>query len=138
MLKKHEDKTQIIEIVAFKQETLFSLEGEPITLRGFKAVMKCSRSWVSQRVVEDVSLGFYDHIARRLTIPSKQWWSMGVIDQEGWDEINDGNDPEEWTNPLEPGSFHFNITLLNSIPQKNDDGEPSIDNLISERRTDLA
>lgn len=137
LLQQHEGESKIIEMVAFKQETPFTLEGEPITLRGFRADMECSRCWVSQRVRENVSLGLYNHITRRLTVPSKQYWSMGLIDQEAWEEINSDNDPEEWTKALEPGSFRLNLTLLNSVPRQNDDGEPPIDDLISERRTDL-
>ena len=69
-------------------ETPFTLEGVPVILRGFRADLTCSRTWVSQTIREDVSLGHYNHITRRLTIPSQQFWSMGVIDQEAWSEID--------------------------------------------------
>lgn len=137
LLRQYEGESKIVEIAAFKKETPFTLEGVPVTLRGFQADMWCSRSWLSQTVRENVSLGLYNHITRRLTIPSKQYWSMGWIDREAWQEIDCENDPEEWTKPLEPGSFRLNLILLNLVPEQTNDGVPPIDELIAERRTDL-
>ena len=137
LLEKHEGEYQIIELAAFKRVTPFTLEGVPVALRGFRIEMTCSRKWLSQTVREDVSLGVYDHITRRLTVPSKQFWSMGWIDQEAWQEITIDGEPEEWTKPLEPGSFRLNLILFDPIEGFKDEETPPIDDLISERRIDL-
>ncbi|MCW5607589.1 MAG: restriction endonuclease, partial [Nitrosomonas sp.] len=137
LLQKYEGEVRIVEMAAFKQETPFTLEGVSVMLRGFKVEMECSRSWMSQRIREDVSLGLYNHITCQLIIPSKQSWSMGWIDQEVWEEIAVEGEPEDWTKPLELGSFRVNLILMNPIPKQADTSVPSIDDLISERRTDF-
>lgn len=137
LLKRYEGETKIVEIAAFKTETPFTLEGTQVILRGFRGEMWCSRKWLSQTVREDVSLGVYNHITRRLTVPSKQFWSMVWIDREAWSEINVNGEPEQWTRPLEPGSFRLNLTLFKPIPRIEDEDVPSIDDLIGQRRTNL-
>ncbi len=137
LLQRHEGESKIVEIIAFKKEIPFSLEGVPILLRGFRADMWCSRTWMSQTVREDVSLGLYNHITRRLTVPSKQAMSLGRIDREAWQEIERDDAPEEWTKPLGPGSFRLNLTILNPVPPIEEEDTPPIDELVGERRTDL-
>lgn len=137
LLQRYEGEPKIIEIAAFKTETPFTLEGTPVILRGLRVEMTCSRKWLSQTVREDISLGVYNHITRRLTVPNKQFWSMGWIDQEAWQEIDVDGEPEEWTKPLEPGSFRLNLTLFNSIGGIKDEDVPPIDDLIGQRRTDF-
>lgn len=137
LLQLHEGELKIVEMAAFKRETPFNLEGVPVVLRGFRADMWCSRTWISQTIRENVSLGLYNHITRRLTIPSKQAWSMGRIDREAWQEVEYDEDSEEWTKPIEPGSFRLNLTLLNPVPPMQKEDTPPIDELIGERRTDL-
>ena len=92
---------------------------------------------MSQTVREDVSLGVYNHITRRLTVPNKQAWSMGVIDQEAWQKVECDEDPEEWTRPVEPGCFRVDLTLMNPVPSIQEEDTPPIDELIGDRRTDL-
>lgn len=137
LLERHEGEQRIVEIAAFKRETPFSLDGKTIILRGFRALMECSRKWLSQTVREDVSLGVYNHITRRLTVPNKQFWSMGWIDLEAWSELEIDEEPEQWTRPLKPGSFRLNLTMFKPIPRIEGEGVPPIDDLIGGRRTDL-
>ena len=137
LLRRHEGESKIVEIAAFKRETPFALDGTPIILRGFRVQMCCSRKWLSQTVREDVSLGVYNHITRRLTVPNKQFLSMGWIDQEAWRELDIDDEPEQWTKPLEPGSFRLNLILFKPIPRMEEEGVPPIDDLIGDRRTDL-
>jgi hypothetical protein len=49
----------------------------------------------------------------------------------------DDGEPEEWTKPLEPGSFRLNFTLFHPIAGFKDEETPPIDDLISECRIDL-
>ena len=137
LLQRHEGEPRIVEFAAFTTETPFTLDGTPIILRGFRAEMGCSRKWLSQTVRVDLSLGVYNHITRRLTVPSKQARSMGWIDQEAWRELEIDAEPEQWTKPPEPGSFQLNFTLLKPIPRIEDEEVPPIDDLIGDRRTDL-
>jgi len=99
--------------------------------------MCCSRKWLSQTVREDVSFGVYNHITRRLIVPNKQFWSMGWIDQEAWHELDIDDEPEQWTKPLEPGSFRLNLILFKPIPRMEGEGVPPIDDLIGDRSTNL-
>jgi len=137
LLQRYEGEPKIVEIAAFKTETPFTLEGSHIILRGFRVEMWCSRKWLSQTVREDVSLGVYNHITRRLTVPNKQFWSMGWIDNKAWNEIHVDGEPEQWTRPLKPGSFLLNLTLFKPIQGIEDEDAPLIDDLIGQRRTDL-
>jgi hypothetical protein len=137
LLRRYEGEQKIVHIAAFKTETPFTLEGAAVILRGFRVEMTCSRKWLSQTVREDVSLGVYNHITRRVTVPNKEFWSMGWIDQEAWRELDVDGEPEEWTKPLEPGSFRLNLVLLNPIAVIKGEDVPPIDELIGDRRTDL-
>jgi len=137
LLQRHEGNSKIVETASFKIETPFSLDDISIVLLGFRAEFSCTRSWLSQTVREDVSLGLYNHITRRLTVPSKQIWTIGKIDQEAWNQIKGDDDPEEWTKPLYPGSFRLDLTLLNPVTFIQGEDTPPIDDLIGEHRTDL-
>ncbi|MEK7400185.1 MAG: restriction endonuclease, partial [Candidatus Poribacteria bacterium] len=137
LLRKYEEESKIVEIVALKRYTPFTLEDVPVILRGFRVEMICSRKWLSQTVREDVSLGMYDHIKRRLIVPNKQFWSIGVINEEAWEEMGIDGEPEVWTKPLEEDSFQLNLTLFNPIAGFKNEGIPLIDDLINERRTDF-
>jgi hypothetical protein len=137
LIRKHEDESRIIETVAFKKETVFELEGTPVVLRGFRIDMSCSKKWVSQTIREDVSLGFYNHVTRRLTIPDKQYMTMGTIDNEGWDLIENEDGRDYFETSLEPGTFRLDLTLLNPIRAIEGKNTPSIDELINERKTEF-
>ncbi len=137
LLRKYEAERKIIETAAFKTEIRFTLEETPVLLRGIRVKMKCSRKWLSQTVREDVSLGVYNHITRRLTVPNKEYLSIGWIDQEAWQEMKIDGKPEQWTEPLEPGSFRLNLTLLRPIVGIEGEGTPPIDDLIGDQRTDF-
>ena len=46
-------------------------------------------------------------------------------------------EPEEWSTPLDPGSFRLNFTAIRPIPPFQDEETPPIDELINERSTEL-
>jgi hypothetical protein len=131
LLTEHEGKSHIRVTFAFRRETVFQLEDADVVLEGIRVNMTCSRRWLSQTVQEDVSLGFYNHIKRRVTVPSQQGWSLGPIDREGWQELPE--QPEELKErKLEPGTFRFHLTPLRPIPRSEGEDTPNIDELITE------
>lgn len=127
LLCEYEGKRKIVYTVIFKMDTLFTLDHEPILLSGLRVYMTCSRKWLSQIVRTDVSLGSYNHTTGRLLIPDQQYYSLGWISQNAWEEMNIDGEPEEWSKPLEPGDFRFNFTLMNPIAPVEGENAPAID-----------
>lgn len=98
-----------------------------------RVFLECSRSWVSQTVREDVTLGLYDHVRKTVTIPNKQGYYLGWIDREAWLPF-DGVAEEQ---QLAPNSFSLNLTLLNPLPAIDDSGAPNLDAIILEQEVKL-
>ncbi len=127
LLHEHEGKRTVVYTAIFKMDTPFTLDGAPIILRGLRVNMTCSRKWLSQIVRTDVSLGSYNHLTGRLLIPNQHYYNLGWISQNAWEEMNIDGEPEEWSKPLEPGDFRFNITLMNPIAPVEGENAPAID-----------
>jgi len=117
-LRENEGEERIVETVAFTKPSAFDLRGEEHLLRGIRVSMKCSRKWLSQRVREDLSLGVYNHITKRITLPAKQALSLGWMDEKAWREIEVDGDPREWAKEMEPGSFQLSLALNQAHPPK--------------------
>ena len=92
---------------------------------GFR--LDCVREWVGQTVAENVSLGSYDVLRRRVIVPSGQQWSIGPFDPNAWLE-RDGPSP---SSEHEPDAFDIRLTLLN--PVAGDEHFPDLDSIIRER-----
>jgi len=139
LLHQYEGEPKITYTAALKRETPFTLEGVPVILRGFRAEIWCNRKWMSRTLQEDLSLGVYNHITKKITIPGRQYWWLGEIDShlEGWEEMDIDEAPSEWSEPVKAGSIKVNIALLRPIPGIEDEDTPSIDDLISESRIDI-
>lgn len=90
---------------------------------------ECSHCWVSQIVREDVTLGYYDHLRRTVTIPSGQGYYLGLIDRDAWQSF----DQEQEIKELEPGTFEVHLTLLNHVPPIKGIGTPSLEEIIIEQ-----
>ncbi len=131
LLREYEGKRNVVFTTIFKTDTPFTLDGVLIALRGLRVEMTCSRKWLSQIVREDVSLGNYNHITGRLLIPDQQYWSIGEIKQDAWEETD--GEPLYWSKPSEPGDARLNLIFLTPIKSYEGENAPPIDDLINEQ-----
>src|SRR5262249_52022361 len=109
----------------------FRLNDILVTLRGIRIRLTCSRKWLSQTVQEDVSLGYYDWIRQRVTVPNNQYWAIGWFDQNAWEELSE--EPEGYGAEPESGTFRLDMTMMNPIAKKREYETPQIDELVSEK-----
>ena len=81
----------------------------------------------------EVSLGYYDHLKRRVVVPNKQWYALGLIDNEAWEETD-----KEWEHvEMEPNSFRLDLTMTQSNLPNSPGPPPKVDELIAESRVDV-
>lgn len=73
-----------------------------------------------------MTLGYFDHLRKSVTVPDSQSYHLGGIDREAWQPVD--HEPEQ--QELEAGMFALHLTLLNFIPRIEDQGTPGIDALI--------
>jgi hypothetical protein len=81
-----------------------------------------------------VTLGYFDHLRKFVTVPDSQSYHLGWIVREAWQPVD--HEPEQ--QELEPRMFALHLTLLNFIPRIDieDQGTPGIDtNSAMEKRT---
>jgi len=136
LLESNDIKNKIEAVFSFKKETLFHVDQIPIMLRGFHIIASCSQKWLFQTVREDVSLGYYDHISRKVVIPNEQVWTIGPIDRDAWKELDIA--PEELTSEIEDNSFRFSLKLYNCIKKIKNYETPAIDNIIDEKKIEIS
>ncbi len=134
LLREHEGATKIVATFAFKQESDFRLHDAVVKLRGIRIHLTCSRKWLCQSVQEDVSLGYYDWIRERVTVPNNEYWSIGWFDQNAWEELP--REPEGYGAEPEPGTFRLDMTLMNPIAKKPEYRAPEIDEMVAEKRVE--
>lgn len=113
----------------FCPSTSWSYGGAAIEVAGMRVKLECRRAWVTQTVRPDVSLGMYDHIRKLIAIPSKQAYSSGIIDREGWKPFE--GEPEPQT--LGPNSFSLSLTLLNPLAPVDETPVADLDGIILEQ-----
>jgi len=63
------DRTEVKAEYAFKSEVRFEIRKRPVFLTGIALSLECSGGYVRQTIREDLSLGSYDFLRRRVTIP---------------------------------------------------------------------
>ncbi len=114
---------------AFKGATEFSVSGATVVLRGIGFRLDCTVRFVSQTVRPDVSLGHFDHSTNRIVVPSQQFYSFGIIDNEAWEETDAG---WEDASNLQEGTFALHLTMLAPVPLQEDFDSPDIAGLVSE------
>jgi len=132
LLREHEGATGIIATFAFSRELAFSLQGAAVTLRGLQLNIDCSRKWVAQTVQEDVTIGYFDWVRQRMTVPAKEHWTLGPIDRLAWKEIE--VEPGGYDEDLEPGTLRLEMTLLRPIAQLDGLPAPDLDSFVGEMR----
>lgn len=128
LIQQHEDAKLIQVIYPLKGKHGFTVSGSDFLLEKIGFVLRCKKSWYSQHVRLDVTLGEYDHLKRCVRIPSRQGCWIGPFDRDEWKETK-----STWMNPeeMEPSSLTFFITLLNHIPPISDVATPPMDAVIN-------
>jgi hypothetical protein len=117
----------------FRHEPRWSYHGQSLKVGGLKFWFTAQRDWVAQTVKTDVSLGYYDHLKRSVVVPDKQWYALGLIDKEAWEETD-----KEWEQgQMQPNTFRLSPTLTRSNLPNSPGPPPKVDELIAESRVDV-
>lgn len=132
-LRQYEPHGSLTFKCTFKPDSLWTYEGQQILVGAVVVTMKCERQWLYQSVRKDVSLGLYDHLKKVVAIPSKEWFSMGTIDQEAWKPY----EGEPTRKVLEPNSLEIHLVLLAPLVSLYGQGIPDLDSIVVERQLSL-
>jgi len=130
LLHEHPGAALIKAEYAFKSEQEFRIRGKVCLLIGLVYRVECRRDWVSQSVRESVTLGSYDFLRHRVTVPDKQAYILGPFDRDAWEPC-DPPPPEDAE--LEPGTFKLGMELFAPVQGQPDMGTPDLDFVIKER-----
>ena len=130
---EHEAEGRLWFLCTFRDEPRWSYRGRQLKVGGLKFDFTVERDWVAQTVKPDVSLGYYDHLTKRIVVPNKQWYTPGMIDSEAWEKTDN-----EWERgELAPNSFRLNLTVMLSNLPFSPNRPPNVDELIFESRVDV-
>ncbi|NTU90060.1 MAG: restriction endonuclease [Actinobacteria bacterium] len=130
---EHDAADKIWYLCTFRNEPRWSYRGQPLKVGGLKFHFTVQKVWVAQTVKTDVSLGYYDHLKKRVVVPDKHWYALGLIDNEAWEETD-----KEWErNEIEPNSFRLDLTMTQSNLPNTPGPRPKVDELIAESRVDV-
>jgi hypothetical protein len=129
----HDASGRIRFLCTFRPGSQWAYRGQPIMVGGLVFRFACNKDWLTQTVKTDVSLGYYDHLKKRVVVPDRQSYVLGAIDNEGWEETD-----REWRHgEMEPNSFRLDITLTRSNLPNSPGTPPKVDELITESRVDV-
>ena len=133
---EHDAANKIWFFCTFRHEPRWSYHGQPLMVGGLKFYFTVKKDWVAQTVKTDVSLGYYDHLNKRVVVPDKQWYALGLIDRDAWEETD-----QRWEDgEMGPNTFRLSITATRSNLPNAPGVVPKMDDLIAEhpaRNTDL-
>jgi len=130
---EHGADNKIWFLCTFRPEPRWSYRGQSLMIEGLKFDFTVEKDWVAQTVMTEVSLGYYDHLKKRVVIPSSQWYTPGIIDNEAWKETDRVWEHDE----MFPNTFRLNITLTRSNLPNSPGPLPKVDELIVESRVDV-
>lgn len=133
LLTEHEPNGALLFACTFRLRPAWTYANELIEVAAMRVFLQCSRSWVSQMVREDVTLGVYDHVRKAVMIPSKQGYYLRCIDREAWLPFDSVAEEQQ----LASTPFSLNLTLLNPIPAIDDACAPNLDAIILEQEVKL-
>ena len=127
LIQQHEDAKLIQVIFTLNGTQEFTVSGVRFMLGKIGFVLRCKKSWYSQHVRQDVTLGEYDHLKRCVRIPSGQGCWIGPFDEDNWKETE-----RTWLNPeeMEVNTLTFFITQLNHIPPILEFGVPPMEAVV--------
>jgi hypothetical protein len=122
LLREHEPDGWHSLTLCFQPDCDWAYDGHAVAVGAMRLFMRCQRIWKVQTVRADASLGLYDHIRKLVTIPDRQGYWLGWIDQEAWKPIDFEPAPEE----LAPGTFSIGLTMFKPIPKTDSQGVPDL------------
>lgn len=125
---EHWDRSYIRAEYAFREELEFEYDGNAVHLVGLIAHLHCSNGWARQTIHEDVSLGSYDFLGRKLTIPNNQLWGIGPFVNDAWKPVESA--PAE--SQMEENSIMLSMTIVKPIGPMGDMEAPQLDEHILE------
>jgi len=129
----HDTASKLWFLCAFRHEPRWSYHEQPLMVGCLKFWFTVQRDWVAQTVKTDVSSGYYDHSKRSVVVPDKQWYAMGLIDNEAWEETDN-----EWEQgEMAPNSLQLYLTIVRSNLPNSPGMSPKVDELITESRVDV-
>lgn len=120
-------------LCTFRHEPRWSYKGHQLKIGGLKFNFTVLQDWVAQTVRTDVSLGYYDHLKKCVVIPGEQWYMLGLIDNEAWEEVDKGWEHDK----MSPNSFRLDFTMTRSNLPNSPGPPPKVDELIVESRFDV-
>jgi hypothetical protein len=129
---EHDAASKIWFFCTFRNEPRWSYHGQPLMVGGLRFDFTCKKDWVSQTVKTDLSLGYYDHLKKKVILLDKQRYALGPFDRDAWEETD-----RQWEDgKIEPNSFRLDMTITQSNLPNAAGMLPKIDELISEQRVD--
>ena len=130
---KHEAANKIRFLCTFRNEPRWLYHGQALSVGGLKFDFDIKKDWVAQTAKVDVSLGYYDHLKKRVVVPDQQWYALGFIVKDGWEETD-----RHWEDgEMKPNTFRLNMTLIESDLPTASGVFPKVDDLIAEHRVDV-
>lgn len=130
---EHDAPSKISFLCTFRYKPRWSYQGQQLMVGGLTFHFTLKKDWASQTVKTDVSLGYYDHLKKRVVVPDKQWYALGLIDKDAWEETERHSEDGE----MEPNSFSLNMTITQSNLPNAPGVFPKVDDLITEHRIDV-
>jgi len=118
---------------SFNAEVPFKFRERSVRLTGLAFRLECSGGCVRQVVREDVSLGSYDFLKHRVSVPDQQTYMLGPFDNEAWEDTTEVPPGGE----LEPGTFRVDLTILRPVIPVLGVGVPGLDTVVAERALTL-
>lgn len=129
---EHDSANKIWFLCTFRDEPRWTYRGQPLKIGGLKFHFTVLRDWITQTVKTDVSLGYYDHLKKHVVVPNKQWYMLGLFDNEAWEDTD-----KEWERgKMEPNTFQLGITMTVSNLPNSPGSSPKVEELIAESRVD--
>lgn len=132
---EHSDAKKVTYTCTFRHEPRWAYRGEQLNVGALRFWFNCRMDCVTQAVTPNVSLGYFDHVRRTVVVPSKQWYGLGTIDNEAWQETD-----KEWeSGETEPNTFRLDLTVIRSNLPNSPRGElPRLNELIAEEEFEVA
>lgn len=123
LILKHPNSKTIREKITFARLLCFTIDAVEVRCAGLNLTLYCSHSWFRQTVREELTLGYFDHISKRLAIPAGESWSLGPIDQLGWKRLKR---PPKLRSSYQGSSIGVAVYLVNPIKGREDTGMPDL------------
>lgn len=128
LLRDHEPEGWHQLTLCFRPAAEWTYDGHVVSVGAMRLIVRCQRVWKVQTVRADASLGLYNYIRKVVTVPDRQGYWLGWIDQEAWKSIDFAPVAKE----LAPGTFSIGLTMYKPIPRIDPPNAPNLAQFIME------